>query len=117
MFGTFGDTTRAKLEVGVWKRVVVAVKCVEGQNEKGEMRTWVNTESGVVLKEETIVSNERFAIDPDSFFVFSSAQASMMPGNIAIRTIRVEQVFSTDGDVKANRARDKVNCVFCNKIF
>lgn len=108
MFGTFGDTTKARLEVGVWKRVVVAVKCVEGQNEKGEMRTWVNTEAGVVLKEESIVSNERFAIDPDNLFIFSSAQSSMMPGNISIRTIRVEQTFASESDVKSNRARDKV---------
>ncbi len=108
MFGTFGDTTKAKLEVGQWKRVVVAVHCVDGQNEKGEMRTWVNTDAGVVLKEESIVSGERFSIDPDGLFLFSSAQESMMPGNIAIRTVRVEQCFATDADVKSNRARDKV---------
>ena len=32
----------------------------------------------------------------------------MMPGNIAIRTIRVEMCFANDKDVRSNRARDKV---------
>lgn len=112
LFGTFGDTTRARLEPGVWRRVVVAVKCTDKQNEKGELRTWVNTEPGVVLKEESIVANERFSIDPDNLFLFSSAQSNMMPGNIAIRTIRVEMSFASDKDVRSNRARDKVFPIF-----
>ena len=108
MFGTYGDTTKAKLEPGIWKRVTVAVKCTDDQNGKGEFRTWVGTEAGVMLKEESITANDRFAIDPDNFFLFSSAQTAMMPGNIAIRTVRVEMTFASDKDVKANRARDKV---------
>jgi hypothetical protein len=108
MFGTYGDTTRARIEVGCWRRVVITVNCADSSGEKGEMRTWIGTEAGVVLKEETIVANERFALDPDGLFFFSSAQAAMMPGNIAVRTIRVESKFSTDQDVKTNRARDKV---------
>lgn len=108
LFGTFGDTTRARLEPGLWRRVVVAVKCTDKANDKGEIRTWINTEAGVVLKEESIVANERFSIDPDGFFVFSSAQTGMMPGNISIRTIRVEMTFASDKDVRSNRARDKV---------
>ena len=111
LFGTYGDTTRARLEPGVWRRVVVAVRCIDKQNEKGEIRTWVNTEPGVVLKEESIVANERFSIDPDQFFLFSSAQAGMMPGNISIRTIRVEMTFASDKDVRSNRARDKVGFI------
>lgn len=108
MFGTYGDTTRARIDVGCWRRIVVTVNCAASSGEKGEMRTWIGTEAGVVLKEESIVSNERFALDPDGLFLFSSAQAAMMPGNIAIRTVRVESKFSTDQDVKTNRARDKV---------
>ena len=45
MFGTYGDTTRAKVETNSWKRVVVTVKCGSSASEKGEMRTWVGTES------------------------------------------------------------------------
>lgn len=116
IFGTFGDCTKSKLEVGQWKRVVVTVSCTESSTEKGEIRTWVNTEAGAVIKEETITANERFAIDPDNLFLFSSAQSSMMPGNIAVRTIRVQQVFSTDKDVKANRAKDKVLSMFNESI-
>lgn len=111
MFGTYGDILKAKVEVGTWRRVVVSVSCADAQNEKGEMRTWVGTETGVVLKEESIVANERFAIDPAGLFLFSSSQSAMMPGNIAIRTMRVQHMFSTDKEVKANRAKDKVrNC-------
>jgi hypothetical protein len=74
----------------------------------GELRTWINTDTGAVVKEETITSNGRFALDPDQLFLFSSAQTSMMSGNIAIRTVRVEMCFCNDKDVKTNRARDKV---------
>lgn len=111
MFGTYGDTTKAKLTVGSWKRVVVTVKCA-ASGEKGEMRTWVGIEAGVVLKEESIVANERFALDPDGLYLFSSASGAMMPGNIAIRAVRVEAEFSTDQEVTANRARDKLLSLF-----
>lgn len=80
-FGTFGDVTRAKVEVGQWKRVVISVKCAAGGN-KGEMRTWVDTEPGVVLKDEAITAEGRFAIDPEGLFLFSSAKPSMMPGAV-----------------------------------
>ena len=32
----------------------------------------------------------------------------MMPGNVSLRTVRVEQTFTNDKEVLANRARDKV---------
>jgi hypothetical protein len=75
MFGTYGDISKSKVETGHWKRVVVSVKCGNGEKgSKGEMRTWVGTETGAVLKEDTIVADERFAIDPDGLYLFSSAQ-------------------------------------------
>jgi hypothetical protein len=83
MFGTYGDTTKARLVKGVWKRVVIAVKCGLQTGEKGEMRTWIGTEPGVVLKEDTIVANERFTLDPENLFLFSSKQPSMMPGELS----------------------------------
>lgn len=73
------------------------------------MRTWIDTEPGVVLKDEAIVVNERFAIDPNNLYLFSAGQVSMMPGNIAIRTVRVETGFMDDLKVKKQRARDKVS--------
>jgi hypothetical protein len=110
MFGTFGDTSKARLEPNQWKRVVISVKCGSGESnqEKGEMRTWVNSEPCVMLKEDTIQANDRFSIDTSGLFMFSSIESSMMPGNIAIRTIRVEDSESTDESVKAGRATDKV---------
>ncbi len=62
-----------------------------------------------MLKEEAILQNERFALDADHLYLFSSSQMAMMPGNIAIRTVRIERTFATDRDVKANRAQDKVS--------
>ena len=112
IFGTFGDVTKASVEPGQWKRVVVSVACSQKAGKKGEMRTWVDTEPGVVLKDEGIVEEGRFALDPDSLFLFSSANAAMMPGGIAIRTVRVDANFSSDDDVKQNRARDKVISMF-----
>ncbi len=79
VFGTYGDTTKSKIEVGHWKRVVVTVSCTESATEKGEIRTWIGTEAGAVVKEDSIIANERFAIDPDGLFLFSSAQSNMMP--------------------------------------
>jgi len=111
-FGTFGDTTKAKLEKGIWKRIVISVKCTDSKNTKGEMRTWVGTEPGVILKEDSLTVNERFAIDPTSLYIFSSTQSAMMPGNIAVRTIRVERKFADDRYVKENRARDKLLSLF-----
>ena len=84
------------------------MRCVEGKDKKGEMRTWINSEPAIAIKDDAFVANDRFSIDPDGLFIFSSSQGSMMPGNIAIRTIRVELKFADDSYVKASRARDKV---------
>ena len=108
MFGTFGDTSQARLVAGIWKRIVISVKCTDSREEKGEMRTWVGTKPGVYFKEDVFTCNGRFAIDPENFYLFSSAQAAMMPGNIAIRTIRVEMAYATDDYVRRNHARDRV---------
>ena len=72
------------------------------------MRTWVNTDAGVVIKEDAFTANDRFAIDPDNLYLFSSGQNAMMPGKISIRTVRVDAKFFTDRDVQENRARDKI---------
>lgn len=108
IFGTFGDTAKAKVKKSEWKRVVIAVKCAESKKTKGEYRTWVGTEAGVILKEEAFEANDRFSIDPSNLFLFSSAQSSMMPGRIAVRTIRVTKKFSSDHDVKNDRALGKL---------
>jgi hypothetical protein len=50
----------------------------------------------------------RFEIDCSHLFLFSSADAAMMPGNILLRTVRVEERPSTDATVLADRARDKL---------
>ena len=113
--GSFGDITKTKVKVNTWTRVVVSVKCVksgEGITEKGQMRTWVGTEPGIVLKDEAFEAGGRFSIDPDALFLFSSAQSTMMPGRIAIRTMRVETCFADDSYVRQTRARDKSSHIF-----
>ena len=107
ILGTFGDTTKARVKTGLWKRVVISVCNSSNPKEKGVMKTWVGTEAGIELKEDVFSCNDRFAIDPTSFYPFSSAQASMMPGKIAIRAIRIDSKDSSHDDVKKNHSRDK----------
>ena len=111
MFGTYGDISKAKLELNRWKRVVIAVNCSQNANTKGEMRTWIGTESAAVVREDSIVANERFALDSSALYLFSSGQSAMMPGGVAVRYVRVDRSFASDADVKANRARDKVQFI------
>ena len=131
VLGTYGDITKAAVEVGKWHRVVMAVKCASGGGNKGELRTWVDTVPAAVVslsseqrgylhhvcpvcpvcpetktsccppvppcplqvRSEDICTGGRFEIDCESLFLFSSTEGSMMPGNISLRTVRVEQVY------------------------
>ena len=96
--GSFGDTAKAKVEAGAWKRIVISVKCcAKGQGNKGEMRTWVDAEPCVVIKDESMVEEGRFSIDPENgIFVFSSGKGTMMPG-VQVRTNVKRQIFSCGG--------------------
>ena len=49
VLGTYGDITKAAVEVGKWHRVVMAVKCASGGGNKGELRTWVDTVPAAVV--------------------------------------------------------------------
>lgn len=50
--GSFGDITKAKVDVDKWKRIVMSVKTADKADKgaKGEMRTWVGTEPGRSLR-------------------------------------------------------------------
>ena len=115
VLGTFGDTMDKSVQPGRWCRVTIAVRCT-GKNEKGELRTWVDAEPMCVLKDNQIMENGRFALDPDSLFLFSSARASMMPGGVSIRTLRVQMGFASDAMVKETRAVDKVISMFNERL-
>jgi hypothetical protein len=69
------------------------------KDQNGQLRTWVGTEAGVILKEDSSAANERFAIDPDSFFLFSSVQSTMM------LPLRIEKTFATDTYVMESRSK------------
>lgn len=114
---TFGDDIRARLLPGTWARVVIAVKCAKS-GEKGEFATWVHGRAGVLLKDDKFVTDGRFSLDPENFYLFSSVKAEMMPGNIAIRMVRVEQGYSDNAIVKDAHCRDRVRCYrFFNSVY
>ena len=106
--GTFGDVSKARVEPGKWHRIVICVKCATQANEKGELRTWIDTVPGCVLKSDAVAAPGRFELDTEHLFLFSSSDAAMMPGNVLLRTVRVEQRLSTDATVLEDRARDKI---------
>jgi len=115
ILGSFGDVTKAKMEKDRWKRVVISVKTVkasENGRAKGELRTWIDTVPCAVIKHESLVNEGRFAISPDTLFLFSSGNSAMMPGGIAVRSIRIDKGPTNDAEVKTQRARDKVVSMF-----
>eukprot|EP00656_Telonema_subtile_P033032 TRINITY_DN36415_c0_g1_i1.p1 TRINITY_DN36415_c0_g1~~TRINITY_DN36415_c0_g1_i1.p1 ORF type:complete len:284 (+),score=91.01 TRINITY_DN36415_c0_g1_i1:89-940(+) len=114
VMGQFGDITKARVTAGEWARVVTTVKCV-GTGAKGNLKTFVNATKGATLESDTFATNGRFAIDPDTFFLFSSSNPTMIPG-VSIRTLRVEAKFSTEAEVLADRARDKILSMYLSLI-
>ncbi|KAJ8602501.1 hypothetical protein CTAYLR_001253 [Chrysophaeum taylorii] len=114
VLGTYGDVAKCRVEVGVWERVVVAVKCASqgARVKKGELRTYVGAEPAAVVRHERIAANERFALRSDGLFLFSSRSDRMMPGNILVRTCRVDAKALDDAAVRRNRARDKLFSTF-----
>lgn len=107
VFGQLGDVTKAKIIPDRWRRVVISIKNV-GDNTKGEMRTWIDSVPCAVIKRDAFQADGRFALDAESLYLFSSQKASMMPGDILLRYIRIERGFSTDELVRENHATDKV---------
>jgi len=111
-FGSYGDVSKVKIEKQRWRRIVISVKNVQEGKGKGEMKTWIDAKSCASIKQEALVVEGRFAIEPDGLYLFSSQKQTMMPGGIAIRSVRVESSCATDVEVKENRARDKVISMF-----
>lgn len=98
----------------------MSVKCAKkgegsgasGPAAKGEMHTFIDAKPAALVRQEAITAGERFALDCDGLFVFSSRNPSMMPGGCLLRTVRVEAGFCSEAEVKEARARDKVISVF-----
>jgi len=105
-FGTLGDTSKVKVDVGRWRRVCVSVKNVsEG---KGELRTWIDGVPCAVIRRDAISTDSRFSLDGESLYLFSSQKASMMPGDVLVRTVRVTFGESNDESVKLQHAANKI---------
>ena len=64
VLGTYGDITKAAVEVGKWHRVVMAVKCASGGGNKGELRTWVDTVPAAVVSSENICTMFALRLKP-----------------------------------------------------
>lgn len=80
IFGSYGDTTKAKIIPGLWKRVVISVKNVDPKSGKGEMKTWVGRESGVIIKDDAFATDGRFALEASNLFLFSSSKVCVVCG-------------------------------------
>ena len=106
--GTFGDVGKTRIVPGKWHRVVIAIKCVNSDEDKGELRTWIDSKPCCVLRSDDIKQGGRFELDPTNLYLFSSNDASMMPGKVLLRTAKVEKKFATDESVLADRAKDKI---------
>jgi hypothetical protein len=106
-FAEYGDPKKGRVVPGVWSRLVIAVQC-GSSGAPGEMRVWIDDHNAVCINEVEIAANERFALDSESFYLFSSEKASMMPGNIAIRYIRIENKSCSDREIKMNLSRNHV---------
>jgi len=64
------------------------------------MRTWIDGVPCAVVKRDAFSTDGRFSLDCEALYVFSSQKSSMMPGDILLRTIRIEFGESNDDKVK-----------------
>ena len=87
--------------------VDLTVSCRLNCLHQGHLKTWVNAKKAATIESEFVTAKGRYSIDPETFFLFGSQNNSMV-GGVSIRTVRVEAHFSTDEEVTANRARDKI---------
>eukprot|EP00750_Incisomonas_marina_P014138 INCI17609.11.p1 GENE.INCI17609.11~~INCI17609.11.p1 ORF type:complete len:5029 (+),score=1065.32 INCI17609.11:298-15384(+) len=110
-FGTFGDTSEAKIEPNQWNRVVITVKCVgDGTDNKvkGEMMTYLNGQPCAKIKRKEISSRDRFSLNDKELYFFSSGKVAMMGSTVAIRTVRIDSVCQSPDQVKSSKAQDKI---------
>jgi len=111
VFGSFGNTTAAKIEPQKWTRLVVSVQCNgDGTDNKvkGTMRTFVNGTPCSTISRKEIAKNGRFALDGKDLFLFSSSKPALMGTTVAIRTVRIDSKVCSEEDVKHSKSQDKL---------
>eukprot|EP00658_Telonema_sp_P-2_P059421 TRINITY_DN4831_c0_g1_i4.p1 TRINITY_DN4831_c0_g1~~TRINITY_DN4831_c0_g1_i4.p1 ORF type:complete len:169 (-),score=52.52 TRINITY_DN4831_c0_g1_i4:171-677(-) len=113
VMGQFGDITKTKLEPDRWTRVVISVQCVSGA--KGHLKTWVNSIPAATVESEAVNDSSRFVVDPENLYLFSS-KSNAMVGGVHIRTLRVQAKPSTNDEVIADRALDKIMPMYLSLI-
>jgi hypothetical protein len=110
-FGTFGDTSESKISPHEWNRVVITVACKgDGTDNKvkGEMSTYLNGTSCAKIKRKEIAQSDRFSLNENEMYLFSSSKVAMMGSTVAIRTVRIDSVCISKQQVKSLKAQDKI---------
>ncbi len=110
-FGTFGDTSEAKIEPHQWNRLVITVACKgDGTDNKvkGEMMTYLNGVPCAKIKRKEISMRDRFSLNDKELYLFSSSKVAMMGSTVAIRSVRIDSVCLSAPQVKSSKAQDKI---------
>lgn len=111
LFGSYGDTTKRRIQKGKWTRVALSVRCVgDGTDDAkpGRMSTYIDGHKCATIKRKELSTNGRFCLDSGKMYFFSSQKASMMGVSLAVRTIRIDHAFLSSKEIMARRAQDRI---------
>ena len=68
------------------------------------------------LKALKLQTTGGFSMDPIALYLFSSNEGSMMPGDISLRYVKVEEGASNDKYIKEMRAQDRILSMFNKEV-
>ena len=111
LFGSYGDTSKRRIQKGKWTRVALSVRCVgDGTDDakRGRMSTYIDGHKCATVKRKELSANGRFCLDSGKMYFFSSQKASMMGVSLAVRTIRIDKDVYSSKEVMARRAQDRI---------
>jgi len=111
ILGTFGDVAKAKVETKKWTRIVICVTAASG-GESGTMETFIDAQPCATVAHTHITADGRFGLNPSALYLFSSKNARMMPGNILVRRIHVENRAKSKEEVLDNFNSDRFLSMF-----
>ena len=73
--------------------------------------------SGDLAAQTWFKKNGRFSIDAKAFYLFSSNDSNMMPGNVALRYVRIDTKYSKPEDIVEEHARDKIISMYNEELM